>query len=153
MQASTLLSDSRRCLRASSEHRQKRVRSADIFACMLLARLSTEFAISDQEADGGECSRGHADVHERDGALLESHYSLGLQVAVVLDLSEDHVTCEALHEQVELVLPELVRDSAHPEMWPSRIHLTVQILVVVDHLQALLQDRRVKQWVQCVAAH
>ena len=108
---------------------------------------------SNQEADSGENSRGEANTSERFKALVEGHHGLRLQVAILLDLSEDQVGGEALHGVVELVLPELACLSAHPVVWPVRVLLAVQILEVLDHGETLLQNRRVQQWVERITAH
>jgi len=85
--------------------------------------------------------------------LLVGHYSLGFQVAIVLDLSEDHVAHAALNRQIELVLPELVCCSTHPIVWPSGVHLAMQVLVVLNLGETLLENGRVQQWVESVTAH
>ena len=108
------------------------------------------FFISNEQADSGKSSGGDTDTVERIEALLEGHHSLLFQVAIVLDLSEDHVGGESLDSVVELVFPESVGGSAHPVVWPAGVHLAVQMLVVLDRGKALLEDRSVEKWVQSV---
>ena len=80
---------------------------------------------------------------ERTEALIESHDSLCLEVAILLDFTEDHVGGEAFHSIVELVLPELRGFVAHPIVWPKRVFLSMECSEVLNHLQSLLEDRSV----------
>ena len=103
--------------------------------------------ISNEQADSGQGSSGDTDTVERIEALLEGHHGLLFQVAIVLDLSEDHVGGESLDSVVELVFPESVGSSAHPVVGPAGVHLTVQMLVVLNSGKALLEDGSVEKWV------
>ena len=103
--------------------------------------------ISNEQADSGQGSSGDTDTVERIEALLEGHHGLLFQVAIVLDLSEDHVGGESLDSVVELVFPESVGGSAHPVVGPAGVHLAMQMLVVLDRGKALLEDRSVEKWV------
>ena len=109
-----------------------------------------ECLISNQQADSGQGSGGDTDPIERIEALLEGHHGLLFQVAIVLDLSEDHVGGESLDSVVELVFPESLGGSTHPVVGPAGVHLTVQMLVVLNSGKALLEDRSVEKWVQSV---
>ena len=90
---------------------------------------------------------------ERTEALIESHDSLCLEVAILLDFTEDHIGSEALNSIVELILPKLRGLVAHPIVWPIRISLSMECSEVLNHLQSLLEDCSVQKGVQSVSAH
>lgn len=102
---------------------------------------------SDQENSSGESSSCHSNAGKGLTALLEGHYCLVIQVTIVLDLSEDHVAHVALDCQIELVLPEVFCCSTHPKVWPSGVHLAMQVLVVLNLGEALLKNGRVQEGV------
>ena len=108
---------------------------------------------SDKSADGHEGSTRGSDCAKASEALVDSHDGLLVEVAVVLDFTVDHVGEETLHSKVHLVLPEVVGRLTHEEVGPAGVADSVQVLVVLDRVEALLQDLCVQHRVQGVLRH
>jgi hypothetical protein len=56
----------------------------------------------------------------------------------------------SLHGVVELVPPQTVAHLLHEEVRPSRVHLSMLVLVLLNGCQSLLESLGVQHGVQCV---
>lgn len=77
--------------------------------------------------------------------------SLRLHVAVVLHVGVDDVQRKSLDKVIELVLVQVRAESLHGEVGPVRELDTKSVVVVLDGVEALLQQREVQRRIQAVA--
>lgn len=106
---------------------------------------------SEHATDTSEDGRAGANSAEPSKALLECHHSLLVKVAIVRNLAVKHVASGTLKSKVELVLPEPGCGLAHPVVGPACVLRSVQQIVVLNSIEALLEDGRVEERVKCVA--
>ena len=73
-----------------------------------------------------------------------AHQSVRVNVSVILEVSVHLVQEEALDQVVVLVLPEFVANVSQNEVGPVSLLHSMQISVVLDHLDPFLHDFRVQ---------
>ena len=83
--------------------------------------------------------------------LLNSQDRLRFEVLVLLNLTVDEVSGEALDGIVELVFPEVSACVSHEVGGPASILLSMEILIHLNISETILQNSSVEKGVQGVA--
>ena len=73
-------------------------------------------------------------------SLIDCHQSLLIEVTILLDFAEEHVTSETLDGKVELIAPHVATYSLHGVIGPVLELGTMDSIVVFDGIESLLED-------------